>query len=277
VALEKEDQHIVVQMASTVHLHAIVKQSKVLDTTTVEILLDAILAMIREPENSLSNKIALIEVIIELGSKFSDDMRQKVFQVLAPLASGKVTEGSVGMKAAEAENPLNPFKLQQGTPEQIVGSALYALARIEKTQPAAYGDKINSLIEKNLSDDSPEIRKSAFAAARELPQISDSTLTGVLFGTRDPDPKVAAMALDAIASIKKQNLGIERWHLLSYSLTMATKSPDKTLRRLAALTMKNLHDRIPEELSEKVEDLQRALANDICYSVREAVGKGSSK
>ncbi|MHA1658580.1 MAG: hypothetical protein ACTSUT_05585 [Promethearchaeota archaeon] len=264
---------IVVNGTGSVHINAIIKQNKLLEISDIDLLVDAILSMINEPKNLLSNKSVLIEALKEFGHRFSKEIGDKVFKTLESIILKNKIDKDILQQIADSKNPLNPFKIEDNTPEQLSGQALYALAYIEKNNPGIFKNKINRFIENALTDTNPDVRRFAIDAARELPQLSEISLSSLLVSTRDHDKDVASTAFKAIIYKKNLKLNKFQWNILLYAIDMAVNSLDSSLRRLAALTIKNNKDNFPSTLSKKVEKLENKLLKDICYSVRSVFSK----
>jgi len=262
------DKMMVVNVVGTRHLKLITKQRKSLKPDMVKLIVDAILEMISDPNNETGNKIALIDSLKELSSKLSKTVGNEIFQVLEPIILGKTGKGIFEKMNEEANNPMNPFKFRGSSQTELRGVSLYALAFMEKHHPGLFGERINPLIENALFDVDPVIRKFAFAASREIPELSDQALTGVLFGTRDPNPDAAFMAFDTLISKKDQKLSDYHWQLLSYSIVMAARSSNIKLRRIVAFTIKTYRESIPSSIASKINEVENELANDTCHSVR---------
>lgn len=277
VFLTENGKKIVVQLASTVSLEAVTKYRDLLDRGSVQLLLDAVLSMLKEPENILGNKVGLIQSLKKFGDILTREQAKQVFNTLAPLASGEVSIGNVGMKWAQSQHPLSPFKMRDASPGQVSGSALYALAHIERKQPGVYFSSLTPILEKALTDTDVEIRRSAFVAAREVPRLSEPAITGILFGTRDPDSQAAAEAFYAIATKDGLKLTQNQWELLIYSLTEAVHSPDTSLRRSASFTVARFEKHTPETARLQLARLRKALDQDVCYSVRTTLEKETEK
>lgn len=261
------DKKTVVTAVGTTHLKFFLTQSKLLEPDMVKLLSDAILDMISDTDNLIGNKIALIECLKELGTKFPKDEAIRVFEVLESIILGKIGCGICEKMSEEAASPMNPYKFNFGSPSKLKGFALYSLAYMENRQPGLFGKKLYPLIENALLDVDSEIRKHAFAASREMPELSDQALIGVLFGTRDTDDEAATWAFESIISKKNQKFSDYHFHLLYYSIAMAAKSPNVRLRRMAAIVIKNFSDILPT-VAPKIKEIERELIDDVCYSVR---------
>jgi len=270
-------ERIVVQMAATFHLETVIHYSHVLPDNGVLGLVKALLAAIEEPDNMLSNKIALMQAIGRLGGRFPESLAEEAFRILSPIASGVIDRDALERHSA-AQNPLNPFKINDSSPEDYRGIALYTLALLEREHAGVFGQHLNPIIERTLTDSSKDLRMFAFAAVRELPMPTEFMLTGVVFGTRDPDPDAAATAFDALASKKGTYLiNEEQCQLLVYSLSSAAQASNVKLRRLAATALSLVREKAPERVHAQIEALAEGFSKDICYSVRNAIARISSE
>jgi hypothetical protein len=267
------DKMIVVNIVGTKYLKLITKQRKLLKPDMVKLIVDGILEMINDPNNETGNKIALIDSLKELSSKLSKMVGNKIFKTLEPIILGKTEKGIFEKMTEEVNNPMNPFKFRGSSQTELRGVSLYALACIEKHQPGLFGERINPLIENALVDVDPRIRKYAFAASREISELSDQALIIVLFGTRDPNPDAAYRAFESLISKKNQKLSVYHWQLLSYSIVMAARSPNIKLRCIAAFAIKTYRKNIPSSIVSKINKVEKELTNDVCYSVRSVFGK----
>lgn len=261
-------EKIVVQMAADSWLRMLTINKQLLKAPQRDMLISAMVAMIGDSDNLLSNKMGLINTIIALADILTKKQKQEIFKVLKPLASGLVTEGSVGMSHEAATNPLNPYKMKDTKPEAISGAALYALGCLEKGHPGVYGDELNGLIEISLTDKSPIIRANACMTTMEISKLSSKLVMDVLFGTRDPDYKTAIEACKVILGRKDIRLTQILWHRLFLALYEAARSENKELRHMVASHSKNLFSKAPLEYKSKINELTEMLKCDICYSVR---------
>jgi hypothetical protein len=173
-------------------------------TNTIKLLIDSIIEMIEEPENSLSNKAALISHIADFGDSLTNSDLDRILKVLRPLALGKITEPSYSNSTAD-QNPLNRFRRRDTTPVEFQAAVIYALARLDKAKNGYYGAKLHSVVEAGLRNSNPQVRQAAFAAAREIPYIPKSIFTALLLGTRDTDPSAATVAYNALATKERGN------------------------------------------------------------------------
>ena len=258
----------IVHMSTNSWLQTLAVNRYLLNTAQINVLVNALVSMINEPDNLLSNKMGLINAIIKLADKLTERQKQKIFKALKPLAEGHVIEGSVIMSHKEASNPLNPFKMNDIKPEAISGGALYALACLGISHPGIFGDKLNKLVEKALIDKNPILRKHGYWAANEISKINSKLLDSVLYGIRDSDYQVTIAAFNVILNRKDINLSLIHWRLLYLSLYEAAYSKHEELRRISAIISNKLFIKAPLEYKNKIRELTEILKSDICYSVR---------
>jgi hypothetical protein len=151
---------------------------------------------------------------------------------------------------------------------------LFVLACIERCSPGSYGARLQATVRKALSNNSPTIRKAAFAAVREIPAIAESTWMPLLLGTRDPDSDAAALAFDAISAKQDARLTRAQWKMATYSLRIAQLSTSIKLREAAARAVARLASQTPNRaLSAELSAIRGLFAGDIAYSVRVAANK----
>ncbi len=272
MASTKDGQKIVVQMLSgTRQLQVAANERDLIKARSFSCLIDAVLEMVEEPENAIANKSTLIDFLAKVSDRFTKTQASRVFRVLRPLAEGHVAEPSAGMTAAQARDPLNPFKMNMGDPDQIPGLAIYALALTEKARPGVYGREMDKLLVAGLSSANGPTRLGAIIAAGHLPKLSAQASAAMLMATRDHDPKVAASAFRVIATTWAARAEQTDWQLLAHSLRMAMQSASVELRRAAALAVGDLVSSAPhEEVRQEMGSLAGLFAQDACHSVRMA-------
>lgn len=263
-----KNEKIIIQISSDHHLRALIANKDLLNSSHMEILINAFEKMIKEKDNSLRNKLILINAIIGFSGKFTEIQKKRIFELLEPLAKGHVIEGSVMMSHAEANNPLNRFKMKDTKPEMLSAGALYALSCLEKDDSGNFSDKINNLILESLANDNHIIRKNGYDSTIVISKISDRLLLHILFGTRDPDYHTAIAAFEVIINRKDINLSLDNWHIFFISLYEAAYSEHKELRRVSAIISKQMISKAPLEYKSRIQELTKKLKTDICYSVR---------
>ena len=104
----------------------------------------------------------------------------------------------------------------------------------------------------------------------DLPEIDDALLTALICGLRDPSPETAEAAHWSLARKEKLRVDDFRVGLILSSLQFAATNPDASVRRgAAALSVRLRHHILPGGAhASNLDQTQRSLANDICYSVR---------
>ncbi len=255
-------------------LMAVIANRQLLEAESIRLLVQAILAMIREPQNTLSNKAGLINGIIALSDSVTPELSEEIFETLAPAAAGEVVGLDATKATGDPDHPLNRFKVRLGDPATVQGGALYALACVEANRTGVYGQRLIELLDRGVVSPDAVVRRFAFTALHGLPTLPDSTLTNVLLGTRDNDSSVSEEAFLTLGSHLRDSGDF--LNPLVYSLTVACQSSQVNLRRAAAYTIKLLRERqLDEQLSNKLQMLESELRSDICYSVRSEIsGEG---
>lgn len=272
------DEKISVSMYSFSAVEALLEYRDVLDSKSIELLVDSILDMIGEDENSPSNKMGLLKRLIKLADSITLELAKTIFDRLLPFAEGKRMELSKIMKGfGDPNNPLNPHKLRMQTPEEVRGASLFTLATIEENIPGVYGDRLLSVIELAMSDPHPVVRKYAFISIRKIDINQRISLTNLLMGTRDPDFEVARMSYLAIAENKYLQFSDAMWQSLAGSLSFDANSNSSIIRRDAAYIIPKRESEWKDtKIAKQMTELKDRFSNDICYSVRATVLQNNS-
>jgi len=264
---------IVVNMVQTSDLSALAVHRDLLTAPAMTLLVDAALEMIGDSENFLTNRTALVTWLPRVADRVSEQTAQYVIQALEPIAAGQIVEPTTVMSSAQASNPLNPDKINTGSPAELRGVALWAVAAIAKEKPGLLTSRVQQLLGSALGDSDSAVRSWAFAAAREMPDWNELTFTALVLGTRDPDEAVATSAFHALASKRGNVLGASEthWHMLISAITMSLHTSAASVRRSAAAALENLKRLAPSgPITERLEELQQIFLADIAYSVRSA-------
>ena len=161
------DDKLVCSISGTVDIHAIFRHREWVPNKALAQVVDAILDMIESPDNILENKIALIQTLRLASWQRSKKQQRRLWRLLSSLAKGDVKEPAHVMSWAEANDPMNPFKMRSGNPTDVRGMSLFVLACLEKEQPGISGAELDKMIEVGLSDRDANVRAYAFAARRE--------------------------------------------------------------------------------------------------------------
>lgn len=234
-------------------------------------LLEAMLEMIVERENLISNRTSLVSAIGELADRIPPNFSKCILDTLEPIAAGGFLEPSTGQTHAEATNPLNPIKLGGGNPIDLRGAALLSLAMIDAVCTISSSYIHNGILLAAITNADPIVRQYGLVAAYRSGVLSTMESTAVALASLDPDPTVAHLALGALVKSQAEvKFDSFTWHVVIRSIEAAILSADPRYRREAA----NLLGRavgFPAELSERMQVAGLALRGDACYSVREAI------
>lgn len=267
--VEKQDHKLVINMADTIYEVAVLRHRQKINEKSLNTLVDAMIAMITERENLMSNRISLVQSIEKIGDCCTPACARKIYDAVAPIAMGRIDESESLMSAAESANPLNPNKMNVGTPSDLRAVSVFLLCCIERDQPGVYGKKLNRIVAAAITDPNSNVRSHAIAGAREKTNLSESELTAIILATRDYNVDVVSTAFGALAN--KEDLGLKRpqWRLLIHSIEIAKRSPFVKVRRSAAFACSNLISRCTtSSFKKQMDELLAAFKNDHCWSVR---------
>jgi len=271
ITSERGAEKLIVHMAQPMHVFAIFRHRATLPPASLSSLIDSVLDMIREPENVLANKIGLVRSLAHVGDVCSKSMAGRILDALMPLARGEITEPSCVMSAAEAANPLNPFKLGSGKPNELRAVSIFTLACLARDNRGLSPNVVNDLIAVAMSDGDSTVQSMTLAAAREMPRLSNSVFTGALLASRDPDPIVASTAFGTIAKALSSSHDEDTWRLVTQSLQFASRSADVRVRRSVASTVSRILQGVcASAIRNELKLLRDQFAQDRCYSVRQA-------
>ncbi len=264
---ESADKKIAVSLYSDVGLRAVIAYRSLIPPDSLEALVRAVLDMLLEPENTVANKVLMINAITLLSDTLNNELAERVFEALEPISRGEVR---VSTRFGNSDHPLNPYKMNFGEPATIQGGALYALASIESHSPGVFGDRLLKLVEEGMTNSSPEVRKLAFNAARRMPVLSESAVMRTLVATRDNVADVIEEALLTLNTHYRDTAAF--WDSISYTLNMAVQSSVTNVRRAAAFTIRNLAPKCTSEnVTKEFMHLEHLLATDSSFTVRKEV------
>jgi hypothetical protein len=261
------ERKVAVSVYVDMGLKAVIAYRSLLTPESIGQLLEAILDMLREPENMLANKVLMINGITGLADTLTKEQVEQVFLTLQPMATGAVVGLDVTGAFGDPNHPLNPFKMNLGDPATVQGGALFALSSVEAFIPGVYGERLMELIEEVMANPNPEVRGLAFMAARKMPVLSESALMRTLLATRDDVPDVVEEALLTLNTHLRD--ATEFWDSLAYSLRMAAQSQHTNVRRAAAFTIRSLTGKCASEsVANQMKDLEKLLLADASHTVR---------
>jgi hypothetical protein len=267
VTTERESKRVVVHVTSSQALAAVASHRKLIGSDRLRSLVDAILLQVRDADNVLLNKAALISGLSEFADVMSADIALKVIEALEPIADGVASP--FGVSPLGSPSPLNRYRINLGDPSTLRGIALTAIAAIAEARPDEVAHRASPLVEKALADPDPEVRRHGIVAAHRMPVLSDALLIGLLLGTRDPDPQTAATAFRAIARAKDLQLTDSLQLLLIQSLSLARNSREANVRAAAAAaTRRMLLWDSTDRICATLQKLALEFHVDINYSVR---------
>ncbi len=256
-----------VTIANNSGLANLIEHRQSLSEESLTLLIRASLELSAERENACSNRIELLDLIRHMADRVGTELRQIIVDAIKPLAEGPILESESGSTSADATNPLNPFKFNMGSPDDVQAMAIVALAAF------AYPDvTFHARLWPNLTDrcydGRASIRRGAYAAARLCSTLDAGSLAGVLAGLRDPDSDAAVSAFAAVTDHPEWKLEKSQWPALLAAARFAVRSPNAKLRRHATLTLRSRRSTVPRAYRPDLSSLLDTLANDPAFSVR---------
>ena len=263
------EQQVVVQLSNFGPvLEGLLAYGEVLSETSVRSLLDAMVEMIASPHNLLTNKAELAHYAGRFSEFLPSGNADLFVRALSPLAEGQVSDVTSDASGS-ADDPLNPFKIKAGAPAHVQGTALIALARLDRYQPGVRTAIIQDLIAAGLAHTDASVRRSSYIAASWLSDTSDAIVTGLLVGARDDDAEAAAAALGVLASSEHVSLDRHQMDYLIQAVHRASASNVGALRSAAAESTRQLRKRdLTESHTRALGEIAKHLASDLLYAVR---------
>lgn len=273
MAYQDQDTRRIVSMGGGIKgLWAAVAHMERLEPQTVQILLEACLGAARNQDNIISNRTSILQAIGRMGKWMSEEQRETIRASVLPLARGELVGENNRSLHNDANNPLNPFKINVGSPDDLQGVALYCLAKIERDAPSPQFDRIWLLLEQVIVSPNAATRRHATAAVWVLPTLNNPLFMAVLCGLRDTDSDTAAFSYWALASKKNILLNDFSAGLLLVSLERAAQSSSAAVRAGASALVKRIENWLPATLAlrEQRIAIQQIFESDVCRSVRGA-------
>lgn len=276
ICLEGPEKKIIVHIAGGRHLiDALIPYRHLIVADCLLDLLAAILEMIANNNNIIENRVMLTQQL----SKFSDclerDFIHNMVAVLEPLAHGEIIESPMCQTYAQANSPLNPFRMQNGDPDDLRGVALTTLAEMDQLFPGMVSNFHSQLLTEALTSSRPKVRQYGLIAAQKNGLLTPSELTMIALAGLDSDHRVGMLALQAIQStFENMKLEPTAWHIVLRCLELAVHSPDVDMRRSAAgLINKISNAEAPSELRGRLAVVKGLIQDDICWSVRQKLAR----
>ena len=159
---------IVVHVQGALHMvRALAAHRALIDDAAMQTLLAAMLDMIAEPENLISNRAALSGTLREFVDRVPTALEQRAVEVLEPLAMGVIAEPSRLQSHTEATNPLNPIKMASGNPIDLHGAALMLLCKLDRDRPNICPALHDGILLGAITGADAEVRRYALYAASE--------------------------------------------------------------------------------------------------------------
>jgi hypothetical protein len=269
-AKQSENSQTIVQMYSGLSLNTLVSLRGELNQDQVAKLVDLIVDLLNDTDNTFSNKYILIEELSELPNVLTKQLAEKVILSILSIAKGNIKEGAVAMTYSESRNPMNPFKLNDTSPYDLQGIAILCLSKILRVHNDICRKQIIDVLAQCLANSNETVRMYAYAAASRIPSLTEELMSGLLVGTRDTNDRAATAAFSAIAAMKEAALSNANWSMVALSISLGTHSSLPKLRQLAAILLSKNWDRFPDNVQIQLTEARNFIETDPCYSVRYA-------
>jgi hypothetical protein len=269
------DEKVIVHVYVFSAFDALLQYRKLLSAGSITELVAAATAMIFDTENIPANKVGLLNRIIRLADCLSPEIAEQLFENLLPLAKGEQLYLKDALRGfGDPQNPLNAFKIDMQSAEDVQTAALFTLAKIEEHHSGIYGQRLRPILEDAMADANPKVRGMAFAGVKRINVLGESLLTNLLLGTRDPDPNVATHAFNALAVNDSLSFSDEQWVSLVHSLALAASSSVSTVRRDAAFVIVKRESQWKgSPVEQKMKELKAIYGTDVCWSVRATISQ----
>jgi hypothetical protein len=266
---------VVVHVYVFTPLDSLLEHRKSLSASAVGRIVSALLETINEQENIPANKIGSIGRIIQLADLLTPELAENVFENLAPFAEGnRLILPKLMQSMGSPTDPLNPFKLNFQTAEEVQAAALFALASIEEKHPGIYRARLAKLLEIGMAHSDPKVRHSAISGLKNINVLGDVLIGSLIIGTRDPDASVAAVAYRVLAINEHLKFSDPYWLSFAHSVSLGVNSPSSRVRRDTAFAIAKREPQWTGTLiAERMNQLKARIQNDICWSVRQTILK----
>jgi hypothetical protein len=256
-----------IYLVSITDLAALASHRKSLSQESLAEVLRAAVQLASDRDNFLANRQHLLQQIKEFSDQVDSALRLEIINGLEPLARGPIAESEHYSKAADARNPLNPFKFQMGDPEDVQAAAMVTFTAYAALDESLRG-RIAEVLSPQFFDASARIRAGACEAASLCDQIDQDTLAAVISALRDPNPEVVSTAFTAIERQPEWHLNPMQRRMLLLAIRFAADSNSAVTRRRAAKALQAVATRSRAFLRNDVQELLNLFRNDWSYSVR---------
>lgn len=257
---KRGDRKVVVVVQSGVTLMALVQHRHRLGRVLVTDLVDSMVRLVTHPDNLLSVKLRLVQVILEFADCLHESLCISVIGSLWGIASGE--------QDTVLENTLSSPFCFGATSEHLQGACLVAVAALSRGKPALEA-KVEGLARELLVDFDPNLRKAAYMASSHLTNLSGESLLPILVGLRDSFPEGAAEAFNSIYQRSEWKFRRPQWKLFLLAVNYAAHSESIELRWHAARCLLSRVSEISDaRLRTEADALISIFGRDVSLSVR---------
>lgn len=272
LAKTMEGKKIVTHDLSVELVAGVIKHWGRLPAKRRNVLCDAMLTNLLNDHETVPNQIAALGLIPLMVPKLSATRQQHLIEgVLSFTEDDRPSPFDTG-GLADSNHPLQRFRVNMGSPDDVLGEAIRCLATTEEHCPGTVGDRLAAVLNKHLSHQSGTVRRQTLIALQRNIPRTENILQKALFATRDEDPVAAAAAFHVFTGTPGKRL-VSLCPSLTYSLSCATRSQHRILRRSAAKLTGLLYRMFSCDYPPLAELAER-IQSDRCWSVRHAFVAG---
>lgn len=224
-------------------------------------------------ENVHSNRVGHFHLLGHLADSIDLKTAREVAGVLSQYANDHRLKGHPLYGQPEQYDPLNPFRMEFGWPQDVRAAALVALARLCNYYPRFVRQILIKLIFTAGADSNATVRRGAYHAICLAPSVARACLHLAVGGIRESDASAASSALHAVA--KEASL-VGKAGLVPTVLSFVENCGhlDVRVRTASAVIVRQFRAALNasnREIAGKLRLLERQMGNDVSRSVRDAL------
>ena len=280
ITKSKGSEKIVVHMAGNQHLiDAIAAYISRLSDTSVSQLVEALLEMIIDDRNIVSNRVSLTQSLKKFIPRLTLELAQRTSQILGQIARGNFSESDVAPTYQEAKNPLNPFKISSGDPFDLISIAGVTLAYGSIFHSEFRTELHSGVLLGLLEAEHEKLRKYGVAASLEAESLTESETTALITNCFDSSSEVRKYALYALGSVLSLALDRQGLLLAVRAIKNASNSIDANERAEASRAAKSLLRQATDdgEIETRLKNILNDLTGDISWWVRNCASENGSR
>ena len=259
------DSTVVFLHGAGIELDAITALRRWLTPQQARSVVEAMLDMVGEPENTPANKVFLLQRLAQLA-EIADEQTAKL--IFGQLERSLI----VPVPIAETVDSLSPLTMNLGSAADAAGWALYCAGTTAAKHPSLLVDRFLPHLERGLVSTYPQVRGAAVAAAGELPSAPSSLINHLIAATGDIAPEVSISAFSALSLRPELALNETQWQFLARTIRTGLTHRSSSVRRASAGAVRCLESGslLPEQVH-IVNELRGIVQHDLSFSVRESL------